>query len=461
MVSGQNVITTDTSANETAAMDFSYDYRFRAHRGRPDRPRRSRLVQNCQSCGHFRVREGPASGLLRRGNTRQAHAAQWIRHGIQLAAFILYPGLFISVFGAIRDVIVSIANGNFSLQAEGTQILILIAVLPVTILWGRFFCGYLCSFGAMGDLVHFISSRLHIRQLRVPDKAEKILNKIKYAVFLLILVFVWIPGTQTDSSLSPWTAFGMLATLNFEKIFTVGSLILLLIIAGSLFAERFFCRYLCPLGAVLSLISAGRLFKIRRRPSACVNCGKCHRECPAGIRVDLMNRVASGECIDCMKCADCCPTSCIYANPAPAAAGTAAALSMMGLVFAGRAVSGPLTGGSAAVAASADEGKYTDGVYTGSGQGYRGTTTVEVTVPGGYITDITVVSYEDDDEFFNKAKSTILNEILSAQSIQVSTVSGATFSSNGILEAVADALGTDWTNPNSTMSSGGGHGGSR
>ena len=90
---------------------------------------------------------------------------QWIRHGIQLAAFFLYPGLFISVFAAIRDVIMAAVNRTFSMQTEGTQLLILLAVFPITVLWGRFFCGYLCSFGAMGDLVHFLSSGLHIRQL--------------------------------------------------------------------------------------------------------------------------------------------------------------------------------------------------------------------------------------------------------------------------------------------------------
>ena len=56
---------------------------------------------------------------------------------------------------------------------------------------------------------------------------------------------------------------------------------------------------------------------------------------------------------------------------------------------------------------SSSQEKYTDGTYTGSGQGYRGTTTVEVTVSGGNITDITVISYADDDEFFNKAKNSV------------------------------------------------------
>lgn len=366
--------------------------------------------------------------------------SQWIRHAIQLVAFLLFPGLFISVFGALRDLIESIVTLSFSLQTEGTQLLILIAVFPITILWGRFFCGYLCSFGAMGDLMHFAGSKLHIRPIQVPEKTERILNKIKYVIFLLILFCLWIPANQIDSSLNPWTAFGMFATLNFDMILSVGSLLLLLIIVGSLFIERFFCRYLCPLGAVFSLVSVGRFFKVRRQPSACINCGKCCRECPAGIPVSRKVYVNSGECIDCMKCVDSCPTSCIDANPAPAVAGTAAALSIMGLVYVGRVASSSVADSSTAAVTATDQGNYIDGTYTGSGQGYRGTTSVEVTVSGSYITDITVVSYADDDEFFNKAKSTIISEILTSQSTDVDTVSGATFSSNGLIDAVADAL---------------------
>ncbi len=84
---------------------------------------------------------------------------------------------------------------------------------------------------------------------------------------------------------------------------------------------------------------------------------------------------------------------------------------------------------------------FTDGVYSGSGTGLRGTTTVEVTVQNGSITDITVTSYQDDEKFFNRAQSSVISAILSAQSTDVDTVSGATYSSNSIIEAVANALG--------------------
>lgn len=85
-------------------------------------------------------------------------------------------------------------------------------------------------------------------------------------------------------------------------------------------------------------------------------------------------------------------------------------------------------------------GTYTDGEYTGIGTGFRGDTEVQVTVKNGVISEITVLSYEDDDAFFNRARSSVLSSILSSQSVDVDTISGATFSSEGIIEAVANAL---------------------
>ncbi|MPN24626.1 hypothetical protein SDC9_172027 [bioreactor metagenome] len=95
------------------------------------------------------------------------------------------------------------------------------------------------------------------------------------------------------------------------------------------------------------------------------------------------------------------------------------------------------------------QGGYQDGTYTGSGEGYSGVTKVSVTVEGGNITAIDVVSHADEDKFFSRALG-VITKIISGQSIDVDTVSGATFSSNGIIEAVADALGIDFTNPNDT-----------
>ncbi|MBO4830976.1 MAG: 4Fe-4S binding protein [Oscillospiraceae bacterium] len=479
------------------------------------------------------------------------------RHLIQAAAFLFFPGLFLSIFTALRDVVVSLASGTFSFSGMADRLVLLAAVFLLTALWGRFFCGYLCAFGSVQELAARISERLHVLKT-VPEKADRILKYVKYAVLALIVVLLWILQLPADSGLSPWGVFGMLLSGNLSvmraAVPTLGFIALIAILIAGFFAERFFCRYLCPLGALLSLASGRRIFFIRRKKTACGDCGLCTRKCAMGISVHDRRTVRSGECIDCMRCAGACRTGALSCDPLPAAGGTAAALMLCGLVYAGGVAVNRLTdttagsadggtydgavfetyaasgndavaedgadGGEYSVplsvnarqdqddAASAEtvteddsgdaagipagetaeteeagetaesgeteetdetaedpepeeelpsepEGPYADGVYTGAGTGFRGTTQVEVTVENGMIADITVLSYEDDRQYFSRAQEGVIAGILYYQSLDVGTVSGATFSSNGILEAVADALGMDFMNPNG---SGGGHG---
>ena len=89
---------------------------------------------------------------------------------------------------------------------------------------------------------------------------------------------------------------------------------------------------------------------------------------------------------------------------------------------------------------SSDNASYTDGTYRGTGEGFEGDTVVEVTIKGGKITDITIVSREDDDPYFSKAKTKLLPEVISRQNTSIDVVSGATYSSEGILSAIDQAL---------------------
>ena len=84
---------------------------------------------------------------------------------------------------------------------------------------------------------------------------------------------------------------------------------------------------------------------------------------------------------------------------------------------------------------------YADGTYNGEAQGYGGTVSVAVTIQEGTITDVAIISAKQEDAAYFDAAKGVIDEILEAQTTEVDTVSGATFSSNGILHAVADALG--------------------
>ncbi len=175
-----------------------------------------------------------------------------------------------------------------------------------------------------------------------------------------------------------------------------------------------------------------------------------------GVTVHEDDFVRSGECIDCMRCMAVCRPQALRTVPAPAVAGTASALALCGLIQVGKlAVPEQPAASTASLAGeyaseqvvSAETGspatRYMDGVYTGSGNGFRGVISAQVTVEGGRITDVTILSSSDDRDFFQRAQNGVIPAILQAQSVNVSAVSGATYSSRGILEAVADALQLD------------------
>lgn len=376
---------------------------------------------------------------------------QIIRHVVQIVAFLLLPELFITVLRYLGDVVTALTNGEFSIYTLSAQLITLAVVFIFTAVWGRIFCGYLCSFGALQELLFWISKKLFPRKPRISPRLDRVLQYLKYVVLVFIVVALWIMALPMDSSLSPWGVFGMLVSGNpsvmASAVFTGGFVLLLALLIGSLFVERFFCRYFCPLGALFTLISGKRLYKIRRNESACIHCGLCEKNCGMGVPILEDSTVCSGRCIDCMECLTVCPKDCLWTNPNPAVSGTIAAVAMCGLVQIGN-----LTVPKAAEDTSTEStysldtstpGTYTDGVYTGVGMGFRGNTEVQVTVENGNITDITILSYKDDPEFFQEAESTVINQILTQQSVDVQAVSGATFSSNGIMEAVADALGIE------------------
>ena len=374
---------------------------------------------------------------------------QIIRRIVQIAAFILLPGLFISIFNAIRDIYLALIGGAFSYSLLSSQLWILVAIIPLTILMGRFFCGFFCSFGSMGDFFWFISRKLKLPRIKTGERAEELLKTIKYLILLFIIVFIWTFGMiGISSTTNPWTIFGMFASFSglpsTSYLYSMGTVLLLLIVAGSMLVERFFCRYLCPLGALFALISRIRLFRFRKPMKTCNSCRLCSNQCAMGIPLYQSDTVKSGECIDCFACVEICPRDNVTANPAPPVAAAMAVAAMSGLYYAGNiltndAYAAPITDNYVLESIS-DEGLFTDGVYNGSAAGYRGETEVEVTVENGYIKNIEIISTGDDMEFFNQAKSSIVTSILSFQSTDVDTVSGATFSSEAIINAVADAL---------------------
>ncbi len=397
----------------------------------------------------------------RRKRKKKIDGLQIIRLAVQIIFFIFLPALYINAFFELKLVWGSLMDGSFDLVSLLPQIIELIAIIPVTILLGRFFCGWLCAFGAFGDFIYKIAKKVFRINVKINEKADHALKFVKFGILVFAVVFLWTLDIPGLSSASPWDVFGMIATVGSAPAIgyvlanlTIGFIFFALIAVGSLFIQRFFCRYLCPLGAVFTILSALKLTRIKKPAAGCGKCRICTNACAMGIPLYKSDSIHSGECIECLQCVSACPRNNVTYSLAgnsvrPLVAGTMAAIAITGVYgSAGLALAAPenaavsdSTISSSDSAASAADSLYVDGTYTGTGTGFRGATTqVSVTISGGVITDITPLSYGDDAPYFERAFSSVSDDIISAQSADVDAVSGATYSSAGIMEAVQDAL---------------------
>lgn len=389
---------------------------------------------------------------MNRKNFLKNKKINWIKVVIQILSFALIPGLFEGEFAAVGNIVSCIYKGNISWESVKYSVWMLLATVPATVLVGRFFCGFFCSFGAVQDLLWLGSHRLRAlfpgkRNLK---KADRIFRFAKYAVLFYFIIFIW-SGVTAVKTAGPWQVFGQYVSFGhwpgLKPLLSVGGVLLLFIFIGSLFVQRFFCRYFCPMGAIYSLISQTSFLKIDKPREECGKCHLCTSKCTMGMDLTKKDRIAGGECISCQKCVSWCPKGNAHFRS------RYGVLIGVGVTCATIMVSQLLIAGNLAKEKTADSvkktaendagGNFQNGIYTGTGEGYRGKVTVTVKVADGKITELVLDDYADDKSYMERAKNRIFQEMISRQNTDVDAVSGATYSSNGLIEAVNKALGND------------------
>ncbi|WP_010233623.1 4Fe-4S binding protein [Clostridium arbusti] len=388
--------------------------------------------------------------------TKKIKEIQIFRHIMQLVLFFLLPGIYILAFSELKSIFKMILKGDFKfIQAFPGLIEFTVAII-FTILMGRFFCGWFCAFGTFNDWVHMISKRIFKTNFKVNQRLDFILRYVKYIILFLILIFTFKGGDNILAGTSPWDAFAQITKIPtvFSSL-AIGFILLVLITIGNIFVERFFCRYLCPLGAVFSLISKISILKINKPNEKCGKCRICTNNCSMGLNLYSVNSVRGGECINCLKCIEVCHRKNPHVNILNTDVNSATASSFVVAIFAGIygltnfggtvSIETGLASSNSVMTSSTNtlqRIKYKDGNYMGTGTGFNGgTTKVSISIKNGKINTIKTVSTEDDQAFYKNVENIIPNKIISAQSTSsIDTVSGATYSSKGLIDATQNAL---------------------
>lgn len=210
---------------------------------------------------------------------------------VTLVAAVGFFGLYSSSLVSITNVLGTL-TGTVPLHVESLAFsgLILFTVIS-TVLWGRVYCGRICAFGALTQLIDAIVPKRF--QFEVPATFERRAGYIKYAIlFGAIGTYLLTHENAFYRYIEPFWMF------SFEASTVLWAGLAILLVA-SIFIRNLYCRFLCPLGAALGLLSSLTIFRIKRW-SECSTCQLCEKKCEWGaIR---QRKIIMTECVRCDEC---------------------------------------------------------------------------------------------------------------------------------------------------------------
>jgi polyferredoxin len=189
-------------------------------------------------------------------------------------------------------------------------VFLLIAFLSISWLMRKSFCSWLCPVGTASQYLAKAGWKLFRRRITLPRWADLALRSVKYILMGLFLYVIAISSPEEIRVFlgGPYGIVADVKMLNFFRELSVAGLIVMaVLVLLSMFIVNFWCRYLCPYGALLGILSMLSPIRIKRQPSLCVDCGKCARACPSSLAVDKLITISSAECTSCLSCVASCP----------------------------------------------------------------------------------------------------------------------------------------------------------
>ena len=214
-------------------------------------------------------------------------------------------------FGGLETAWSFVTHRRFSCAAGELNLALFLALLILTLLARKAFCGWVCPVGALFEWEGRLARRLFRRPgftglVRVPPRVDRMLKVVlRLAVLAVVLTATWTTGELVFRGYDPYY---ILFSAHGHDVQVWSYAILGGLLLSALLLPMAWCKYLCPLGAAIwPFAVAGRL-RLARAASACTGCGACDRACPQALNVSGVTEVRSGECTLCFECTAVCPS---------------------------------------------------------------------------------------------------------------------------------------------------------
>ena len=190
-------------------------------------------------------------------------------------------------------------------------LILFVGILGVSLFVKKGFCGWICPIGTVSQYTWMFGEKIFGRNFRVERYTDMGLRSLKYILLGLFLFLIGIAMAPNMMLLFFITDYYKVADVRMMKFFTemttLTMVILIALVALSVVYKNFWCRYLCPYGALLGLLSRFSPLKVRRNEEECVHCHACTQHCPTQIDVENKAVVKSEECFGCLTCVSRCP----------------------------------------------------------------------------------------------------------------------------------------------------------
>ncbi len=189
---------------------------------------------------------------------------------------------------------------------------LLVAFLMISLFVRKAFCSWLCPIGTISEALWKFGQNLLKRNWRLPRWIDLPLRGLKY---LLLAFFVYVIAGMSAGSIRAFmeSPYGLVADVKmlhfFLNLSETAAITLGLLLILSILFQNFWCRYLCPYGALMGIAALFSPAKIRRDEAKCIKCAQCTRACPELLSVDKLRTVRSAECTGCLDCVSVCPAA--------------------------------------------------------------------------------------------------------------------------------------------------------
>jgi polyferredoxin len=190
-------------------------------------------------------------------------------------------------------------------------LVILLAILATGLLLKKAFCSWICPVGTLSESLAAVGAAAFERRVRLPRLLDLPLRSLKYLLLLFFLhaIFVAMAPRAVAAFLdAPYNRIADVKMLYFfERLSPLALKVLAGLVVTSMVVPYAWCRYLCPYGALLGVLSLLSPLKVTRHAPSCIDCGLCTKACPSLLPVHRLGRVRSDECFACLSCVAACP----------------------------------------------------------------------------------------------------------------------------------------------------------